>query len=304
MKAMAILSSADSTQQLSLFDPTDYIDNRPAPEIIAARHGFALAFHEDADELPDRRWYAVQDWIKGIAQTDNPRAFWSEMKKRLKKGGIELSTSCLQFPYRAANGKTYKIDHAQADTLYQIVQRMDANTPLRDSILRYLAKAGVRMDQYRRDPSLAVADARRAYLLRGKKESWIDNRFTGKDNRHQFTDKIRDYMLNANYAQLTNAVYEGVLGGDAQTLRQRLGIKRQENLRDALSEVALAYVGIAELVCSHKLAGIGEFEPVPADIALDIIKTISHQIGVQAADMAYMLGIDIVTGQPLLGGAK
>ena len=111
-------------------------------------------------------------------------------------------------------------------------------------------------------------------------------------------------MLNANYAQLTNAVYEGVLGGDAQTLRQRLGIKRQENLRDALSEVALAYVGIAELVCSHKLAGIGEFEPVPADIALDIIKTISHQIGVQAADMAYMLGIDIVTGQPLLGGAK
>ena len=137
MKAMAILSSADSTQQLSLFDPTDYIDNRPAPEIIAARHGFALAFHEDADELPDRRWYAVQDWIKGIAQTDNPRAFWSEMKKRLKKGGIELSTSCLQFPYRAANGKTYKIDHAQADTLYQIVQRMDANTPLRDEPLPF-----------------------------------------------------------------------------------------------------------------------------------------------------------------------
>jgi hypothetical protein len=127
-------------------------DDRPLPERIAEQYGFPLA-HKDHED--GRRYYAVQDWIKGVADTSSPRQFWNEMKKRLKKSGIELSTWCLQLPYRASDGKNYQMDHADAESLYRITQRMDANTGLRNKILAYLAAAGVAVDEMIRDPYTA-----------------------------------------------------------------------------------------------------------------------------------------------------
>lgn len=53
---------SDSTA-FSLDFPYDPEDKRPLPEIIAANYGFALAYHE----LEGKRYYAVQDWIAGVA---------------------------------------------------------------------------------------------------------------------------------------------------------------------------------------------------------------------------------------------
>src|SRR5262249_983585 len=114
-------------------------DERPAPEIVAKLYGFPLAYHD----TPDGRFYAVQDWIKGVADPVNLRDFWYALKKRLKRAGFDMSFLCRQLGYRSKDGKTYKIDHANAEGLYLITQRMDASTGIRDEVLKYLAKAGV-----------------------------------------------------------------------------------------------------------------------------------------------------------------
>ncbi|MEP7287414.1 MAG: hypothetical protein ABI947_16780 [Chloroflexota bacterium] len=51
--------------------PQDSNDQRPLPEIIADYYGFPLAYYDTEDE----RYYAVQDWIAGIAQTEEPSKF-------------------------------------------------------------------------------------------------------------------------------------------------------------------------------------------------------------------------------------
>lgn len=125
-----------SLAQLPLFD------NRPLPEIIADLYGFPLARHEQENGL---RHYAVQDWIVGVGQVKNARRYWSDLSKRHP----ELYAPCVQFLYTAANGRSYNMDYADAETLYRITQRMDANTGLRSTILDYLAAAGVKLDEQR-----------------------------------------------------------------------------------------------------------------------------------------------------------
>jgi len=138
---------ADSTQNSVSF-PANPRDKRPLPEIIASNYGFPLAYHD----IDGARYYAVQDWIRGVAQVSDPAKFWHDIKRPLKKAGIETSALCRSLPNRAGDGKMYKRDHADAETLYRITQRMDVQTGLRDDVLKFLAKSGVVIDEIRIDP--------------------------------------------------------------------------------------------------------------------------------------------------------
>jgi hypothetical protein len=64
------------------------------------------------------------------------------------------------------------MDYAQAEKLYQITQRMDANTGLRNAVLKFLAGAGVVVDEQRIDPDKALDAAIEAYRRQGKSEKW------------------------------------------------------------------------------------------------------------------------------------
>src|SRR5215469_17324269 len=97
----------DFTQTLlPLSFPTD--DKRPLPEIVADGKpdpdgwpAFPLAY-KDVD---GKRYYAIQDWIRGVAQPSDASKFWDNMKRRLVKSGIELSSWRRKLPYLAPNGK-------------------------------------------------------------------------------------------------------------------------------------------------------------------------------------------------------
>jgi hypothetical protein len=157
--------------------------NRRLPEIIATHYGFPLAYHD----VDGARWYAVQDWIKGVADSPEPRVFWAVMKRRLKKTGVDLLSVCKQLPYLAKDKKRYNIDHTTDQGLYQITQRMDTNTGLRNTILEYLAKAGVVIDEMRMNPDQAIDAAIEAYKRMGKSAKWIATRLQSKAMRMRFT---------------------------------------------------------------------------------------------------------------------
>jgi hypothetical protein len=139
---------SDSTiPSVSLSLPAN--DPRPLPEIIASKYEFALAFHEDADGNPSHRWYSVQDWVAGVSKSNSPRRFWFGIKRRLKN----MPPNLKKLPYRSTDSKIYKMDFAQAETLYLITQRMSINSGIRNSVMLYLAKAGVVLDEFRRNPN-------------------------------------------------------------------------------------------------------------------------------------------------------
>src|SRR5438477_11077163 len=137
---------SDPTSSSVSFPIHDPNDKRPLPEIIAEHYGFPLALVDVEDGT---RYYAVQDWIRGVAQTSDPTKFWNAMKRRLKTAKIDLSIGCRLIPYRLPDGRTYQMDYATATGLYQITQRMVANSGLRNQILQFLSKAGVLVDDMR-----------------------------------------------------------------------------------------------------------------------------------------------------------
>src|SRR4051794_16526851 len=88
--------------------PQDTNDKRPLPEIIADHYGFPLAYHD----VDGERYYAVQDWIRGVAHSIDASKYWDALKRRLKKAEIEISTLYRGLSYTANDGKIYKRDHA------------------------------------------------------------------------------------------------------------------------------------------------------------------------------------------------
>ncbi len=292
----------NSITQLRMFQSDDDEPLQPVPLQVSKQYHFPLQHHVTSD---DTIFYSVQDWISGVAKTDNPAQFWRELKKRLKKANVELSTSCLQLPYRVANGRTYQMDFASDVTLYQIAQRMDANTGIRNDVLEYLAKAGAYVDLLRQDPEGAreaiTVHRQTNALASGKTEAWITARELGIQARNHCTAAIVKSNPNTNIAETTNTTYRNVLGQDASGLRQTLGLGPRQNPRDNLSLVALSYLQVTEASIATTLEGFADDDVVPIETVRKVVAIVSKATGTQAKEMAQIIGVDLITGKKLIG---
>ncbi|MBX3066176.1 MAG: hypothetical protein KF726_24570 [Anaerolineae bacterium] len=216
-----------------------------------------------------------------------------------------MSSWWRQLPYIAADGKKYKMDHATHDALYQITQRMDANTGLRDVILTYLAKSGVVMDDIRIDPDKAMEIAIEGYRRMGKDDRWIGARLNGKIKRERFTSALKasvvDYLTQRHYAIATDDIYLGLWNRTAAQLKGELKLSSTASLRDNQPTLALIYQGLAEEVAAQKLLDKQELGWEEAE---EIVCEVANIIGVQAQATSKYLSTDIATGKPLLSNPQ
>jgi len=290
-------------------------DNTPLPLIVAKRWDFPLAFHI----VEGRHLYAIQDWMRGITGTKDIRRILDHLKKQ--RMWDELSKSIGQLPYKSSDGKKYKIDHIDEKGLYLIAEylRVMRARPVLQEIRQYLAKAGVFIDEMRRDENLIVITSRmspdemldatgraalltrEAYRKQGKSQKWIDMRLLGKIRREQFTaalsQAINEALKRSHFATATDDVYRGLWGRTARYLKKELALPKGASLRDNQTIYALYFQGIAEEACADKL---GEKKSVSWFEARNIIKMVAVTVGRYTQDMSKFLGKDLATGLPLL----
>lgn len=290
---------SDYTSKLSAFQANPN-DTRPLPEIIADVEGFPLAYvdHEDG-----KRYYAIQDWILGVAMTDNPRRLWSDLKSRLKKSkNREVYESIVQLPYLAKNNRYYQMDYATAESLYQIAQRMDVNTGRRDQVLQFLARSGVTLDEMRIDPEQAIDAAIEAYRRMGRSDRWIAVRIQSKATRIRFVAAFRNSMRTEpqkwQYAVITDETRLGLWKCKTAEIKQQLNVKENDNLRDHQSSLAIAYESLAEEISAAKLEQ--KDHELYFGEAKRIVRSSAESVGKHAKETGQQLGIDIATGKPLL----
>jgi len=60
----------------------------------------------------DEWFFSVIDVVEVLTDSNNPRNYWSMLKKRELKTGIELSTNCVQLKLISSDGKKYATDCA------------------------------------------------------------------------------------------------------------------------------------------------------------------------------------------------
>ncbi len=69
------------------------------------------------------RWYfSVADVMAVLTESVDARSYWKTLKARLNKARPELVNDCYQLKLKASDGKSYKVDTADADTLVKIIQ--------------------------------------------------------------------------------------------------------------------------------------------------------------------------------------
>src|SRR3989344_9559471 len=86
-------------------------------------------------------WFSVVDVIEAVTESDRPRKYWSDLKKKLvQEGYTQLSEKIGQLKLLSADGKYYETDCGDTETMFRIVQSIPS--PKAEPFKRWLARVG------------------------------------------------------------------------------------------------------------------------------------------------------------------
>ena len=199
--------------------------------------------HWDAE---NEKWYfSIVDVISVLAENSRARKYWSDLKKKLKEEGSELSEKIGQLKMLANDGKMRMTDVADTEQLFRLIQSIPSKKA--EPFKLWLSKVGrERIDEIE-DPELAFERAMETYLKKGYSTAWINQRLKSIEVRKELTDEWdkRNVKKGLEYAILTNEITEAWSGFDVKNYKKLKGLKK-ENLRDNMTNLELVLNMLAE----------------------------------------------------------
>ncbi len=163
-------------------------------------------------DAEQERWYfSIIDIIQVlIQQTDyqTSRKYWNKLKERLKKEGNESVTNCHRLKLEASDGKYYKTDVADVETILRLIQSVPS--PKAEPIKIWLARVGYERIEEINDPEKALNRSRKYWQRMGRSLKWIQQRMMGQEVRNKLTDYWKNNQVaeQNEYAILTNIIHE------------------------------------------------------------------------------------------------
>ncbi|MBA3047372.1 hypothetical protein KKC83_03095 [Patescibacteria group bacterium] len=196
------------------------------------------------------KWYfSIIDIISVLTeQVDFKKAksYWTTLKNRLKNEGSQLVTKCDQLKMQSADGKFYKTDVADVETLLRLVQSVPS--PKAEPVKLWLARVGYERIEEINDPGKALNRGRDYWQRMGRSQKWIQQRMMGQEIRNKLTDYWKDNEVKEKdeYAILTNIIHRE---WSDLSVREHKNLKKlkTQNLRDHMSDAELVFTALAEL---------------------------------------------------------
>ena len=200
------------------------------------------AWNEEQEE-----WYfSVVDVIHVLTGSENPRRYWSDLKRKLKsEGATQLYENIVQLKMKSSDGKNYKTDAATTEQLLRIIQSNPS--PRAEPAKRWLAEVGRERIEETIDPEQAIDRALDTYLKKGYSEEWIHQRLLAIRIRNELTDewKKRGVQKGKEYAILTDEISRAWSGMTTGQYKRLKGLTK-ENLRDNMTDLELVLTMLAE----------------------------------------------------------
>ncbi len=201
------------------------------------------------DEVSEKWYFSVVDVIRVLTQQPDfktARKYWNKLKERLSKEGSQLVTNCHQLKMEASDGKNYKTDATDAETLLRLIQSVPS--PKAEPIKLWLAKVGYERMQEIADPARSLDRARDHWKRHGRSDKWIERRMSGQETRNKLTDYWKDHEVKEGeeFAILTNIIHQEWSDVSVKEHKNIKGLQTQ-NLRDHMTEAELIFTALAEL---------------------------------------------------------
>lgn len=195
----------------------------------------------------EEEWYfSVIDIIEILTETERPRKYWNDLKKKLSAEGSELSEKIGQLKLPAADGKMRVTDVLSTKNVLRLVQSIPS--PKAEPFKVWLAQIGAeRLDEIA-DPEKAIIRGADFYRAKGYPENWINQRLQTIEMRKELTDewKARGIEKEIDYAILTNEMTKAWSGFSVKEYKDFKGLKK-ESLRDNMTNIELVLNMLAEV---------------------------------------------------------
>lgn len=183
----------------------------------------------------DGRWFfSVVDVVAVLTNSDAPRQYWNDMKRRIQDEGFrELSAKCLQLKMRSMDGKHYATDAGDTETILRIIQSVPS--PRAEPFKQWLATVGrERLEEIAETDVLAgLSPEQRAVFLR---DQMADRNISLAD-----AAAAAGVVTRRDFALFQDFGYRGLYAGEtARDIAERKGLRRGQAILDWMGPDELA----------------------------------------------------------------
>ena len=245
------------------------------------------------DEEKEEWLFSIVDVIEVLAGTDNPRRYWSDLKRKMKAEGSQLYEKIVQLKLLSSDGKRYNTDVANTEQLLRIIQSIPS--PKAEPFKHWLAQVGRERIEETIDPELTIDRALVTYLKKGYTREWINQRLQAIQVRKELTDEWDDRGVKQGleYAILTDEITKAWSGMTTRQYKRLKGLKK-ENLRDNMSTLELVLNMLAEATTTELSK---EQEPQTFNENRDVARSGGEVAGNARRDIENRTGKPVITAK-------
>lgn len=198
------------------------------------------------DSEKEEYYFSIVDVISALTDSNIPRNYWSDLKRKLKQEGSQLHENIVQLKMKAQDGKLRETDTLDTKGVLRLIESVPNSKA--EPFKVWLANLGNERINEVFDPEIAVNRAVNYYRSKGYTDEWIKERLTGIVDRFKLTDVWKDGGITKpiEFALLTNEIYKGWSGMKASEYKNYKGL-RKEPLRDNMTDIEVALKNVGEI---------------------------------------------------------
>ena len=202
------------------------------------------------NEQKEQYFFSVVDVIQVLTDSNIPRRYWSDLKRKLVAEGSEVYEKIVQLKLPSPDGKMRFTDVATTEQLLRLIQSVPSKKA--EPFKLWLAEVGRQRLEQMQDPELSIEQAIRDYRRLGYSEAWINQRIKTIEVRKGLTDEWKrgGMQEERDYAILTDIISKAWSGMTTREYKQHKGL-RKESLRDNMTNVELMLNGLAEAAATE-----------------------------------------------------
>ena len=194
----------------------------------------------------EEEWYfSIVDVVGVLTESERPRKYWSDLKKKLQQEGCEVSEKIGHLKMLSADGKMRLTDVANTEQLLRIIQSVPSKKA--EPFKQWLAEVGRERIEEVIDPELTIDRALETYLKKGYGNEWINQRLQSIQVRKELTDEWENKGVKKGieFAILTDEITKAWSGMTTRGYKTLKGLKK-ENLRDNMTTTEIILNMLAE----------------------------------------------------------